>query len=93
MSIRDSSRSDTSDLTTEHLERAAKGRHKLAVQMDAIFKATFQLKNAAESNAYFISPEQWAEALSEIRREVDGLELHLKRQDERRRGPRTWEKR
>lgn len=93
MAIQDSRTADSSDVTMEHIERAAKGRKKMARQMDSIFTAIYQLKNAAESRAYFYSGDQWTEALSEIRREVDGLELHLKRLDERRRGPRTWDKR
>lgn len=93
MAIRDRRDADDLDLTTEHLTRVSKGKKKMAVQMDVIFKAIYQLKQAAESRTYFFSPEQWAEALTEIRSEVDGLELHLRRMDEKRRGPRTWNQR
>ncbi len=91
MAIGDTRRADLTDLTTEHLERVGKGKRKLAVQMNAMFSAVYQLKRAAESRVYFFTTEQWTAALSEMRREIDGLELHLTRLDERRRGPRTWD--
>lgn len=91
MAIGDNRKSDMNDLTTEHLERVGKGKRKLAVQMNAMFAAVYQLKRAAESRVYFFTEDQWNSALSEMRREIDGLELHLNRLDERRRGPRTWD--
>lgn len=93
MAIADNRAGDLKDMTTEHLERVAKGKKKLAVQMNAIFGAFHQLKAAADSRTYFYTPEQWAEALNEIRGAVDEFEHHLRWLDEKRRGPRTWERR
>jgi hypothetical protein len=91
MSIADNRRSDDKDVTVEHIERVAKGKKALRVQMDKIFEATYRLKAIAESATYFVGPTQWDEILAEARRELDGLDLHLRRIAEKQRGPRRWE--
>jgi hypothetical protein len=58
MAIRDSHAHDDQDVTVEHIERASKGRRKIATQMEKVLDACDQLKLVAESPTYFVTPAQ-----------------------------------
>jgi len=93
MAIGDSRRHDAQDLTTEHLARVAKAKEKLAVQMRAIVKACDQAKKVAESrDTYLATSDMWERVLGDARKELDDLEMVVRRAEERRaRGTRRWE--
>lgn len=93
MAIGDKRRFDERDLTTEHLERVARAKKKTAVQMTKLIDACDQLKRVAENrNSYCATPDMWERVLTDARREIDDLEMTIRRASERRaRGRRTWE--
>lgn len=93
MSIGDTRRYDGVDLTTEHLERVARAKEKTRVQMTKIIDACDQLKRVAESrNTYMATPDQWQRILNDARKEIDDVEITVRRAEERQtRGKRRWE--
>ena len=93
MSIGDKRRYDATDLTTEHLARVAKAKDKIGIQMNKVIDACDQLKRVAENrDTYLATPDQWQRVLADARKEIDDIEITLRRAQEREaRGKRRWE--
>lgn len=95
MAIEDHHKADASDLTTEYLARAEKGRMKTSTQIEKVFDACDQLKGIAESRTYLVTPDQWQRMFDTMRKEIDDVELLVSRQQEkasrRARGGRRFE--